>query len=325
MEMTPNPQEITSALEEYPHPGTPTLDFSPADKIYGGEVLMPPTSWPSLYYYSPVATNVNPELPESGQTHNTGISLKTYACFGTPQLPTPSYATYFDCASLPGAEFIPESADPETSFVGVPSGPIFGDGNELQVAVDGGGSTVLASGNTFRDAEASLDYVTLHIPANAVTSNTDYPLGITNDNSQSIILTNDNEEDKPGNLTNDSEYKTTSEIVYDEAGNLTSRKLREVETYEKNISITSSSTTQMQTICNNKLTTDDLTMIEDLTVVQNKNVSENNSLNNDLERQDLTVTGVALREPIVISQTKRICVLMDTPNPDSDGKELTSL
>ncbi|KAJ4429454.1 hypothetical protein ANN_21623 [Periplaneta americana] len=45
----------------------------------------------------------------------------------------------------------------------------------------------------------------------------------------------------------------------------------------------------------------------------------------DLERQDLPITGVALREPIVISQNERICVLMDTPSPAGDAREFTSL
>ncbi|XP_069686383.1 uncharacterized protein [Periplaneta americana] len=121
----------------------------------------------------------------------------------------PSYAAYFDYAL---AEFVPGNADPEAVLV--------------------------AASNAYRDTEAGLDYVTLHIPPNA------------EDQGSSVSKVD------PLDVATKPEGKEKSD---------------------------------------------------------------------DLEHQDLPITGVALREPIVISQNERICVLMDTPSPAGDAREFTSL
>jgi hypothetical protein len=234
LEMVSIKQEMISSPEGHSSTGTPIIFFSPTNKIHEGETLLSPTIWP-------MKTSTDLRLPVHGKGLNTSMSSNTYACNRSPQFPPPSYPAYFyyDDFYYYGFELAPGNANPETALVGVPSDPYVGDGNELQVAVDGGGFTALASGNTFRYTEAGLNYATLHSP----------------------------EQDKKDNFT--------------------SRKLIKKE--------------------------------------QDQDISEN-SLKDDLERQVSTTNGVAVRKSVVISQTDRICVLMDIPNPViDDRKEFNAL
>jgi hypothetical protein len=97
-------------------------------------------------------------------------------CYGLPpppQITPPSYPTcinYDLCYN--GLAFTPEYAHTVTVMDWVPSDPGVGDGNELQIALDGSVSTASASENT----EACLNHVTTHNPTNTITSNTDNPL-----------------------------------------------------------------------------------------------------------------------------------------------------
>ncbi|GLG95379.1 Protein of unknown function [Gryllus bimaculatus] len=247
----PSTNLFSPSCDEYQHGFAPFILSSPSGKLESSDTLLPQSSWPSMFYYTPAA------------------------------IPLP--AAFFDYALLPGVptatEFIPTGPD-ETVLIDIPNAPGVYNRNDFQVTCNGERTSIYSAENAFRDCEEGVGYVTLHIPASTMSTVNTYSFPNENGKSSQSLKT-EQFLDKTGKESPEGSIKAD---MYDE--NKIKYKVSGIEEDEKQ--------------------KDD---------VKNECSQENSD---ELKRQNLTITGMPMQEPIVISQNERICVIMDAPTSDTD-------